>query len=176
MPFIFPTILKDDLVEASALQENNFAELFKAANDPIIWEQHPNKNRYKQEEFSIYFEGAIKETTAFLVRDMNTKEVIGCSRYYDYNELEKKITIGYTFFITKCWGKEYNKRLKKLMIDYAFQFVDTIIFVVGAVNKRSQIAVERLGATKVKEQTTAYYGEQPKLDFIYHLNKAAWKF
>lgn len=176
MPFIFPTILKDDLVEASALQENNFAELFKAANDPIIWEQHPNKNRYKQEEFSNYFEGAIKEATAYLVRDTNTKEVIGCSRYYGYNDEERTITIGYTFFVTKCWGKGYNRQLKKLMIDYAFQFVDTIVFVVGAVNKRSQIAVEKLGATKMEEQITAYYGEQPKLDFIYHLPKAAWKF
>lgn len=60
------------------------------------------------------------------------------------------------------------------MIDHAFQFVDTVDFYIGAVNKRSQISIQRIGAVKTGEEETAYYGESPKLDFIYSISKADW--
>jgi RimJ/RimL family protein N-acetyltransferase len=175
MPFPFPNQLHNNLVIAVHLQPTDFDALYTAASDPKIWEQHPNKNRYLLPDFTNYFEGAITEGTAYLIKDASTNEVIGSTRYYGYDEAASCITIGYTFFITKCWGKSFNKSIKQLMLDYAFQFVNTVNFTVGAVNKRSQIAVERLGAQKVKELETAYYGEQPKLDFIYALSKEVWQ-
>ncbi len=60
------------------------------------------------------------------------------------------------------------------MFDYIFQFVDKIYLHVGADNVRSQIAVERLGCKKVKEEQIEYFGEEPKLNFIYQLNKVDW--
>jgi RimJ/RimL family protein N-acetyltransferase len=60
------------------------------------------------------------------------------------------------------------------MLDHIFQFVDTVRFYIGAVNKRSQISLERFGAIKTGETEMAYYGESPKTDYIYAITKAQW--
>ena len=57
------------------------------------------------------------------------------------------------------------------MIDYAFIKVDTILFHIGATNIRSQIAILRIGAQKIGEELVEYFGEQPKLNFIYKVTK-----
>jgi RimJ/RimL family protein N-acetyltransferase len=125
-----------------------------------------------KKEFENYFIGAIKSGGAFLVRDAATKEVIGSSRYSDCEE--NTLSIGYTFFKRSHWGKGYNYALKQLMLSHIFQYVDTVKFFIGAVNKRSQISLERFGAIKIGEQETAYYGEPLKLDFVYAITKENW--
>ena len=166
-----PSFLKNDLIHLLPLQETDFSALYKVASDPLVWEQHPNKLRYQRAIFQNYFEGALLSKGAFLVRDTKTNEVIGCSRYYDFNENENAILIGYTFIGRKFWGKGYNKALKKLMLDYAFQFVDKVYFHIGAFNIRSQKAIEKIGAQKVDEFEVEYYGEESKLNFVYLISK-----
>jgi RimJ/RimL family protein N-acetyltransferase len=170
----FQPQLKNDLVIAVPLQAGDFEALYNAASDPLIWEQHPNKNRYQRAEFENYFKGAIESGGAFLVKDAVTDEVIGSSRFSDYNAATNTVAIGYTFFKRSHWGRGHNYALKKLMLNYSFQFVDSVIFYIGAVNKRSQISLERFGAIKTGEAETAYYGEAPKLDYIYTITKEQW--
>ena len=167
-------VLETDIVKIQPLKVGDFEKLYEVASDPLIWEQHPNKNRYQKEIFKNYFEGAIESKGAFLVLDAKTYEPIGCSRFYDYDENRRSILIGYTFFARKCWGKAYNKALKTLMLDYIFNYVDSVIFHVGANNIRSQKAMEKLGMKKVGEQNVAYYGEQNNLNYIFQINKADW--
>jgi hypothetical protein len=38
-----------------------------------------------------------------------------------------------------------NGEMKRLMLEHAFRFVDTVVLVVGVDNIRSRIAVERIG-------------------------------
>lgn len=170
----FQPILKNSLVTATPLQQTNFDDLYEAASDPLIWEQHPNKNRWQQQAFENYFAGALKSGGAFLVRDAKTNEIIGSSRYSDYDSQTNTVSIGYTFFVRSHWGKGYNYALKELMLHHIFQFVDTVKFYIGAVNKRSQISIERFGAIKTGEEETAYYGESAKLDYVYTITKLQW--
>lgn len=171
----FQPLLKNELVTATPLTPSDFGILYNAASDPLIWQQHPNKNRYQLQEFENYFKGAIESGGAFLVSDTQTNEVIGSSRYSDYDAEKNMVSIGYTFFVCSHWGKGYNYALKKLMLDHIFQFVDTVTFYIGAVNKRSQISLERLGAIKTGETEMAYYGEAAKLDYIYTITKEHWR-
>jgi len=170
-----PTFLCDDLIKLVPLKESDFDRLFEVASNPKVWEQHPNPNRYKLEDFTNYFKGAIASKGAFLIVDSKTNETVGCTRFYDYNETdsstEASVLIGYTFIGTKFWGKDYNKALKKLMLDYAFQFVDKVYFHIGAFNIRSQKAIEKIGAVKVDEFEVEYYGEPSKLNFVYLIQK-----
>lgn len=168
---IQPIHLKNDILKLVPLQETDFDRLFEVASNPLVWEQHPNPSRYKLEDFTTYFKGAIKSKGAFLILDAVTRETVGCSRYYDYNETDNFVLIGYTFIGTKFWGNGYNKALKKLMLDYAFQFVDKVYFHIGAFNIRSQKAIEKIGAVKVDEYEVEYYGEVSKLNFVYLINK-----
>lgn len=167
-----PEHLKTDLIELYPLQQSDFEDLYNVASDPLVWEQHPNKLRYQREVFQNFFEGAMQSKGAFLVRDTQTNEVVGSSRFYDYDENNHSILIGYTFIGRKFWGNGYNAALKKLMLDYAFQFVDKVYFHIGAQNFRSQKAIEKIGAQKIGEQEVEYFGEDSKLNYIYQINKS----
>lgn len=108
---------------------------------------------------------------AFMVFDKQSGNAIGSSRYYDFDAEKKEILIGYTFFAKAYWGKGYNQALKNLMLHHAFQFADKVIFHIGAVNIPSQRAIAKLGAIKTGEQEVKYFGEEPKLNFIYEIRK-----
>ena len=166
--------LQNELVITTPLQLEDFESLYLAASDPLIWEQHPNKDRYRREIFQNFFEGAIQSGGALLVRDAATNEIIASSRFSDFQEDTSTVSVGYTFFVRSHWGKGYNYALKTLMLDHVFQFVDNVKFQIGAFNKRSQISLERFGGIKTGEETIAYYGEAPKLNFIYTITKDQW--
>lgn len=156
------------------LEDTDFDDLYAAASDPKIWEQHPNKDRWKREVFQNFFEGAIKSKGAFKVVDKTNGKAIGSTRFYDYNELENSILIGYTFYATAYWGKNINPAVKTMMLDYIFQFVDNVNFHIGADNLRSKISIGRLGAIKVAEKEICYFGEPSKLNYEYRIAKDEW--
>ena len=170
-----PQLILPDFLYLRPLYASDFEGLFQVASDPGIWEQHPNKYRYRQQEFITYFNGAIASGGALLIMAADSHAIVGCSRFYDYDALRSEVKIGYTFFARSCWGKGYNPAAKKLMIEHAFRWVEKIIFHVGAVNKRSQVAVERLGAQCVDQQEIAYYGEQPQVNLVYELTRQNYK-
>lgn len=166
-----PQHLQNELVALFPLREEDFDDLYTVASDPLVWEQHPNKLRYQREVFRNFFEGAMLSQGAFLIRHKTTNEIVGCSRFYDYNENQKSVLIGYTFIGRAFWGNGYNKALKKLMLEYAFQFVNKVYFHIGACNIRSQKAIAKIGALKVDEFEVEYYGEEPKLNFVYEITR-----
>lgn len=166
--------LENDKVILRPLHFADFEDLFKTASDPKIWEQHPNKDRWKREVFSVFFAGAMESGGAFKILDKSTDEVAGSTRYYNYCKKEDSIFIGYTFYAVKYWGKGINHQVKVLMLDYIFSFVSKVFFHVGVTNIRSQIAVARLGATKIKEEEVIYHGELPRLNNVYLLTKENW--
>ncbi|MBA3705214.1 MAG: GNAT family N-acetyltransferase [Bacteroidetes bacterium] len=170
MDFELQPTLKNDFVKIQPLKKADFETLYKVASDPLIWEQHPNKDRYQREVFEIFFKGAIESGGAFLVFD-NKGEAIGSSRFYDFNKNESSVLIGYTFLAKTHWGTTYNKALKTLMLNHAFKFVDKVFFHIGSNNLRSQRSIEKLGAKKTGEIEVAYYGEPQKLNFVYQIEK-----
>lgn len=166
--------LENEFVKLVPLKEDDFEKLYKVASDPLIWEQHPNMNRYQREVFRNYFKGALESGGAFLIYDNKTGEAIGSSRLYDHDPAERVIEIGYTFLARDHWGSVYNRAVKKLMLDHAFTFVGSVIFHIGAQNIRSQKAMERLGGIKTGEIEMEYYGEPKRLNFIYCIHKEDW--
>jgi len=168
-------ILETEHVVLQPLAVGDFEDLYAVASDPAIWAQHPNQDRWKKDVFANFFQGAIQSLGAFKIVDKVSGEILGCTRFYDYEEQANRILIGYTFYAVKCWGKGINHAVKSKMLDYAFQYVEQVHFHVGAGNIRSQIAMERLGASKVGEQEVTYFGEQPKLNFVYEISKVNWR-
>lgn len=171
MSFSIQTILENNKYQLIPLQHGDFESLYEVASDPKVWEQHPNKDRYKREVFENFFKGAIESKGAFKIVEKETGEVLGSSRFYDFDEDKNSIFIGYTFYGTQSWGKGINPQIKKLMLDYIFQFVDIVYFHIGKENYRSQIALERLGGQKVAEEKVAYFGEPTRTNFVYEIKK-----
>ena len=169
-----PANLKNNLVTLSPLTPEGFEKLYAVASDPLIWEQHPNKDRYKREVFQNFFKGAMESGGAFMAFDSKTGQAIGSSRFYEYDKEKKSIAIGYTFLARDHWGGGYNRAMKTLMLNHAFTFVNSVIFHVGAQNLRSQKAMEKLNAKKIGELEMEYYGEPERLNFVYEITKADW--
>jgi len=151
MQFDLQPTLKSELLELRPLRPGDFDALFAAASDPLIWEQHPESDRYKREVFQKYFDGAIESRGAFAIIERKSGWIIGSSRYCHLNPAEREVEIGWTFLERAFWGGRYNRELKSLMLDHAFRFVDRVVFVVGENNLRSQKALEKIGARFLKK-------------------------
>jgi RimJ/RimL family protein N-acetyltransferase len=166
--------LSGALIVLEPLKISEFDAVYKAASDPKIWEQHPIPLRYKREVFQGFLDGAIESKGAFAIRDIQTNTIIGSSRYYEYDPEKSRIVIGYTFLARNYWGGNFNRELKKLMLDHAFQFVDTVHFHIGSLNRRSQIAMERIGGIKVDELEMKYPPNTTVLNYVYEIKKENW--
>jgi RimJ/RimL family protein N-acetyltransferase len=169
-----PEDLENDIIKLQPMAVGDFEKLYEVASDPEIWEQHPVRERYKEEIFRLFFNGAIEWNTAFLIINKNTGSVIGSTRYYDYQPDNSRIAIGYTFLAKAFWGDVHNRLSKKLMLDYAFQYVNEIYFHIGANNIRSQMAVKKIGAQQVREVDFDHYGEK-LLHYEYVIKKHDWE-
>jgi RimJ/RimL family protein N-acetyltransferase len=138
-----------ELLELRPLRPEDWEGLFAAASDPMIWEQHPDPNRYKEDVFREFFRGGLESGGAFVAIDRKTQQIVGASRYLDHDPEKRKIEIGWTFLARSHWGGNYNGEMKRLMLDHAFQFVDTVFLVVGPENLRSQKAVQKIGGVEI---------------------------
>ena len=134
-----------ELVEMRPLRPEDWEELFAVAADPLIWEVHPARDRYKEEVFKEYFREALESGGALTVVDRKTQKIIGSSRYFWYGPHQSELEIGWTFLARSHWGGVYNGEMKRLMLDYAFKFVERVIFLVGTTNVRSQKAMMKIG-------------------------------
>ena len=141
--------LKGELVDLRPLKAEDFAELFAVAADPLIWEQHPARNRYQEEVFRSFFQTSMESGGSLIVTDVNTGRVIGSSRFHGYNAEKSEVEIGWTFLSRSHWGGQYNREMKQLMLQHAFKFVEHVVFLIGPDNLRSRRAVEKIGAVSV---------------------------
>jgi N-acetyltransferase len=155
MPFDLQPVLKGELLELRPLQAEDFDDLFAVAADPHIWEQHPIKDRYKEEPFRIFFREALESGGTLIAIDTRERRTIGSSRFHGYDGERSEIEIGWTFLARSHWGGRYNGEMKRLMLQHAFRFVDRVVFLVGQQNLRSQRAVEKIGGVRVGSRPDA---------------------
>lgn len=151
MEFELQPRLQGKLLEVRPLAPGDFDALFAAASDPLIWEQHPESDRYQRDVFQRFFDGAIESKGAFAVIERKSGRIIGSSRYCNLDPAEREVEIGFTFLERAFWGGSYNRELKSLMLEHAFRFVERVVFVVGENNLRSQKALEKIGAKFLKK-------------------------
>ena len=135
--------MQGELLRLRPLRAEDLNDLYAVASDPLIWEQHPVKDRYKKEVFSEFFRESLGSGGALIAVDSRSGQVIGSSRFHCYSEERSEIEIGWTLLARSHWGGVYNREMKQLMLRHTFQFVTRVIFLVGPQNFRSQRAVDR---------------------------------
>jgi len=145
MRFELQPTLKGEMIELRPLRAADFDAVFAAASDPLIWEQHPQSDRYKRDVFQTFFDGAMKSGGAFAVVDRQTSRIIGSTRYCSLAADNSEVEIGWTFLERKYWGGKFNGEMKRLMLDHALKYVKRVVFVIGENNIRSRRAVEKIG-------------------------------
>ena len=148
-------------------EQKHFSEMYGVAKDPLLWDQHDARDRWKKEVFSKFFRKGLENENGLLaIINKKSNKIIGSTRYYSHKE---KLSIGYTFISREHWGTPTNFQIKKLMLDYAYQTTDEIYFHVWGDNFRSQKAVQKLGAE--------YFGnwDEEENHRTYILNKETWR-
>ena len=169
MTFDLQPTLRGTLVDLRPLRREDFDDLFAVAADPLIWEQHPASNRYQPAVFRIFFDEALNSGGALIALDTVDGRVIGSSRFHAYDPASGQVEIGWTFLARSHWGGRHNAEMKHLMLEHAFRFVDRVVFVVGIHNRRSQRAIEKIGAVRVGSKPDANGHDS----FVYEITAGA---
>jgi RimJ/RimL family protein N-acetyltransferase len=145
--------------------------LYQVASDPLIWEQHPSPLRYKREVFDaqIFSTGIVSQSTLVVI-DQDSLQIIGSSRYYDVNEIDQEIAIGFTFLARSHWGGTANQEMKSLMLAHAFTWARRVWFHVGCHNMRSRKALEKIGA-KLSHIESRQVNSEPVDHCFYFINR-----
>jgi RimJ/RimL family protein N-acetyltransferase len=137
--------LKGTLLELRPLRAEDWKALFAVASDPLVWQQHPDSDRYKEDVFRKFFDDAIAGGSALVAIERATGDIVGSSRYHGYDADKNEVEIGWSFLARRLWGGTYNREMKHLMLTHAFESVENVVFLVGPKNTRSRKAMEKIG-------------------------------
>lgn len=144
-------ILTGQLVQLEQLREEHRDILRALSQDEKISTYSPALKL----KFDVWFDKALKifphyPQYTFIVRDLQNGELIGSTRYYEIYPSNKRLAIGYTWYIPRTWGTGINLDSKLLLLNYAFNILkmNRIEFFVDLRNERSRFAIKKLGATE----------------------------
>ena len=149
--------LRGQYVYLELLQPDHIPNLKSLIKDPRIWEYTKTLliNDSFDEQFDRYMAAASDPRfsgmqVTFVMRDAETGDVMGMTRYYRIEPSHKRLSIGYTWYTPAYWGKVQNKECKLLLLQYAFEELgyQRVEFEVAHQNIRSQKAVAKIGGVK----------------------------
>ena len=151
------SLLQGKYVTLETLHPDHIPKLQTLARDERLWEY--TKTLLVNETFDAQFEKYIATAFddrnmggqhSFVIRDVANDEIIGMTRYYKIEPSQKRLSIGYTWYIPDVWGKVHNKECKLLLMQYAFETLgyQRVEFEVAHQNIRSQKAVEKIGGIR----------------------------
>jgi RimJ/RimL family protein N-acetyltransferase len=161
-------VLIGETITLRPIRTEDFEALHTAAADPLIWEQHPDPKRHEREDFRVkFFDPAVASQMAYAVVDNATGQLIGSSRYYEYEPSMQEVAIGYTFLARSYWGGRANAQMKRLMLNRAFASgIKCVWFHIGKNNLRSRTAMEKVGGVLSHEAVKIMFG-QP-VDYVFY--------
>jgi N-acetyltransferase len=164
-----PTLV-GPLLELRPLRAEDWSDLFGVASDPLIWAQHPDSDRYQEDVFRRFFADALNSGGALVAIERASGQIVGSSRYHDFDADRRVVEIGWSFLARRCWGGKYNAEMKRLMLEHAFKTVERVLFIIGPENRRSRRAVEKIGGVYVGVRPDAKGRER----VVYQLTKSAF--
>lgn len=163
-------VLEGERLILRPLVPEDWDALFAVASDPLVWEQHPAHDRWREPVFRAFFDDALANTGALVAIDRASGAVIGSSRFQGLDEADcGSVEIGWTFLAREYWGGTFNHEMKRLMLAHALASIAEVRFLVGETNTRSRTALERIGAqlTDRREERIMAGGEViPHLTYV----------
>ena len=151
---IHPNVLKGHLITLRQLTPKHINALEIIASDPVIWQNLPVEG-WRKDVFGTWAYDSLElqmlgKAHIFVVFDNKTSAIVGTTRFQDMDAHHNKTDIGWTWYTPSVWGRGVNFEAKNLMLTHAFETwkVQRIGFKVDERNKRSQLALEKIGATR----------------------------
>ncbi|WP_343589228.1 GNAT family protein [Flavobacterium sp.] len=147
-------ILENEKALLIPFESERNIELKKIIFDDAIWKYMGMYLRNDQ-DFENYISSTLKQKAdgicyPFLIIDKATGKVAGSTRYGYLNHASQKCEIGWTWYGKEFQGTGLNQACKFELLNFGFEQIQfrRIQFSADLENKRSQKAIEKLGAVK----------------------------
>lgn len=175
--------LENERVLLLPFNHNRYHELKEIIFEDDIWE-YMGMQMKTENDFNNYVATTLRDkkngiSYPFLIIDKKTNQIAGSTRYGYINSRSEKCEIGWTWYGKKFQGTGLNKACKFELLKFGFENIGfrRIQFSVDEENKRSQKAVEKLGATKEGIFRNNYIAPNgsSRNDVYYSIIKENWK-
>jgi RimJ/RimL family protein N-acetyltransferase len=134
------------------LRQTHAAGLVQAAADGRLWESKVTTIP-DAAGVASYIDAALAERDAgtalpFAITLAGSGKVVGCTRFFDIDEVSRHLEIGYTWIAASHQGASVNPEIKYLMLRHAFEQLEMIRvqFRTDVLNEQSKNAILKLGA------------------------------
>lgn len=172
--FEFQPMLCGATLRVRPIRADEFEALYAVAADPLVWAQHPAKQRSERPVFEQWFHDALAQR-ALVVELRESGRVVGSSRYYDWQPEAREVSIGFTFIARDQWGGATNRELKALMLAHAFERAHRVWFHVNPGNERSRRAMLKIGGIESHVGMHVIAGG-PAVEYVfYRIDAADWR-
>jgi N-acetyltransferase len=149
-----PTTLEGHGVRLEPLTTEHERDIAIAAEDGRLWELWYTAVPAPH-EIGAYIATALEGQRAghmlpWVVRDVQSGEVVGSTRYHDIVPAVDRVEIGYTFYAARWQRSHLNTACKLLLLAHAFDTVGCAVVGLRTdnFNFRSQRAIEAIGGKR----------------------------
>jgi len=143
-------IIEQSGVRMRLLKREDFEALWELYTPKIF--EHMLTKVETFEQFSGWLEAGLNQSNVllFAVEEPNTGRIVGTTRIYGIDEINKSCEIGSTFYAEDMQGSGLNSRVKYALLAYCFEErgMIRVQFKTDKDNIRSQKALEAIGAVK----------------------------
>lgn len=153
LKFIFEESLRGQHTSLLRVQQEHIKELKEVAASPELWKFNKQKNQPIKDFIENYIDQLIMEMDreaqfSYVVQLNNNKKIIGSTRFYDISAMNKRLSIGFTWYDPSFWGTQVNPEVKLLLLQFAFEKLkcNRVDFHIDSRNQHSINAVAKLGA------------------------------
>lgn len=147
-----PPTLEGRLARLEPLTLDHVDALCRVGLDPAIWEWNPF-DVSSRDEMLRYVRTALSWQEAgtaipFATIAKATGTVVGSTRFGAIDRFNRHVEIGWTWLGTEWWRTGINTEVKLLQLTHAFELWNCyrVEFKTDALNARSRVAIERIGA------------------------------
>ena len=152
MRFVEPVTLSGDHVSIEPLGREHQEALSRAAADGELWRLWYTSIA-RPEKMAEYISTALDMrerlgAMPFVVREKPSGDIVGCTRYFNVDETNRRLEIGYTWYSKRVQRGPINTECKLLLLTHAFEKLQCIAveFRTHWFNHASRTAIARLGA------------------------------
>ena len=104
-------VLEGERLLLRPLRADDWDALFAVASDPLVWQQHPAHDRWREPVFCAFFDDALANKGALVAIDRASDVVIGSSRFEGLEEGNGgSVEIGWTFLALRILGRRLQSR------------------------------------------------------------------
>ncbi|WP_194711314.1 GNAT family N-acetyltransferase [Noviherbaspirillum soli] len=151
MVFIEPVTLSGRHARLEPLAMMHHDALVEAASDGELWKLWYTSVPAPQ-AMRAWIEAALamrsQHALPFVIRDMRDDSIVGSSRYFNVDLLNRRLEIGHTWHAQRAQRTGINTEAKLLLLGHAFETLQCIAveFRTHWMNHQSREAIARLGA------------------------------